>query len=288
MFCCKVCFEVCNTRLALPRLTTINSQTLRAEDCNHPVCQECMAKFVISRVEEQLVFGIRCPIEGCRNELYDQDVQRLVKFGSLSADIGKRFADLRRRNYSARASSFTSVMDQQDFVDYGLLKTLWATTRRCPRCDVIIQKSEGCNSFGCVCGHRFNFSKAPRGCFDDVENFECVLDLAQQFELPLQVAKDQVANGSSKGITNYRVVTRYAKQEQITLNAAEFYAQAFHGRHVPQLEHARTERRLAKKIAVLMARSDLSSEDAQALLEQAYAGDVAAQEQVKRIRQNQP
>merc|ERR1712183_151204 len=118
---------------------TVNGDVTRARDCNHPVCRSCMAAFVVGRVEEQRVFGILCPIEGCSNEVQQQDVDELVRTGALATKVGDRFADLRKQEYTSR------ILELCD--DPTSLAVVGREVRLCPRCSVIIQKKSGCNSF---------------------------------------------------------------------------------------------------------------------------------------------
>lgn len=183
-FACAVCFEEQRVRLALPKLSTGNGDVLRADDCNHPVCQACMGAFVAARVEQQLVFHVRCPVGGCRNELYQKDVERLVTSGALEASVGASFAELRARDYSTRAKDFAEEKE----LDMESMKTLWNCTRMCPNCNLVIEKASGCNSFYCICGAHFNYASAPRSVGGDVRNYGKVIDLAQSCRLSLSEA----------------------------------------------------------------------------------------------------
>lgn len=285
-FHCQVCFSVRTERLALPSLKTLNGDVIRAADCNHPICRDCMASFVAARLDEQRVFGIRCPTEGCKNELQQQDVQRLVDCGALSPSLGQRFAELRRRDYTARANAFTEILEVPAPEDYKMLRRLWATSRRCPRCNVILEKSEGCNSFGCICGHRFDFAKAPRACGDGIDHFDSVIDLAMQHAVPFKEAEQRVREARSRGIKRYNLVLKLAKCADIPLSLAELRAQAFNG-HRPALEELKRMRiaRKQKKTAdLLTARLGFSEEDAVKLVERARAGDQAAWASIQQAR----
>lgn len=285
-FNCVVCFEERAERLPLPKLSTLNGDTMRASDCNHPVCQACMAAFVVARVEEQRVFGIRCPFESCKVELHEQDIANLVSRGALSVDIQKRFAQLRKNDYTARVESFSDDTQVRTVEDYKLMKMLWASTRRCPRCNVLMQKSQGCNSFGCICGHRFNYSQAPRGCGDGIEDFDSVITLAADFQMDLQEAQRRVVDGQKKGITKYQRVLSMADQKQIPLSLAEVHMQAFlrQPSALEELREARCTRRLDKKAESLSSRLAISMDEAKHLLEQAKLGDAAAWARIRQAR----
>jgi len=285
-FQCLVCFEERTERLALPKLCTLNGDVLRAADCNHPICRECMAKFVAVRVEEQRAFGIRCPFEMCKNELHEQDIETLVKSGALAPQVGERLAELRKQDYTSRLSSLTDLTQLHSADDYKLMRRLWSSTRRCPRCNVIMERSEGCNSFGCICGHRFDFLKAPRGCGDGIEDFDSVLQLATEFDMPLNDATERVRQAHMKGIKNYQRVLSFATSKQIPLNLAEVHAQAILRQYsaLEELRDARYKRRLARKANVLMTQLDISLERAVQLLQQAEIGDDTGGHQQAEIR----
>lgn len=225
-FVCEVCFEEKSERLELPPLKTGNGDVLRNADCNHGICRQCMASFVVARVEEQYVFHIRCPHQGCRNELCEQDLSRLVNAGSLEASVSARFAELRARDFSARAKLFAEVLPQcQSDVDYGLVRTLWETTRVCPRCSLVIEKSEGCNSFYCICGNHFNYESAPRVVGSGIKKYNKVINFAQGHNLPLSVAEKYAGK-----FNLYAKASNVASQMNLSLEEAmELQMRAFNG-----------------------------------------------------------
>jgi hypothetical protein len=247
-----------------------------------------MASFVAARLEEQRAFGIRCPMLGCANELQEQDVQQLVRCGALPPALGERFAELRKRDYTARADAFTEVLELPSQEEYVMLKRLWRTARRCPRCHVILEKSQGCNSFGCICGHKFDFSEAPRACGDGIEDFDSIMDVAMHQGVSFREAEQRVREASARGIRKYRLVLSLAKSRSIPLSLAEVHAQAVFG-YRPALEELRRMRQLRKqraKVDMLKACLGLSSEDADALIEQAGAGDEAAWARIQQARRS--
>mmetsp|Transcript_124569 Transcript_124569/g.265651 ORF Transcript_124569/g.265651 Transcript_124569/m.265651 type:complete len:245 (+) Transcript_124569:97-831(+) len=186
---CEICFGTLDSkRLPLPPLKTGNGDVLRAGDCGHHICRTCMGRYVATRVEEQRVFDIRCPSVGCKNELYEKDLRRLVDCGALSHEICDRFVDLRARNYTTRAMAF-SEESAQTVEDFALLRHLWNATRLCPRCSVVIEKSHGCNSFYCICGHHFDYSSAPRAIGNGMKKYSRVIDLAERCQMSIKEAE---------------------------------------------------------------------------------------------------
>lgn len=292
-FQCEVCFEQRTDRLPLPRLSTLNGDVIRPADCHHPICRDCMASFVVARVEEQRVFGIRCPMPDCANELQEQDVQSLVRCGALPKAVGQRFAELRKKDYTARANSFSEMMEVlPTAAEFSLLKRLWSMARRCPRCHVILEKSQGCDSFGCICGHSFNFKKAPRAFGDGIDQFDSVLDVAWELGIPPREAVEKVRDLCAKGVKKYTLVLKLARQRNIPISLAEVHALAANG-HQPAIKELRQarmarrhERRQRKTEEVVKAQLSLSPLEARALLEQARADDRAAWERIREARRS--
>lgn len=181
---CIVCLECkpLSTRQPWPRVATGNGEVLRTGDCGHPTCGDCMRLFLTSRVSEGNCHRIRCPHEGCKNELFESDVALMVE-----ARIAKRFSDLRAQDYSKRAS--TIIDDAEEGTDYEMLWVLYETARLCPRCSVVIQRSAGCDHFYCMCGHQFNWSTAPRAVGGGKKRYGRTIRLAENLKVPLAEAE---------------------------------------------------------------------------------------------------
>mmetsp|Transcript_42903 Transcript_42903/g.121289 ORF Transcript_42903/g.121289 Transcript_42903/m.121289 type:complete len:269 (-) Transcript_42903:87-893(-) len=187
---CLVCFERVERRMPLGPLRTRNGDTIRTgEDCGHPVCSPCLAKYVAARVEALRVHDVPCPAPGCERRLFVADVDHLVARGDLEAGVRDRFVEIRSRDFGARADEFSNTMSRSlGHEDYDLLKRLWSTTRLCPRCRVVIERSKGCNSFYCICGHHFDFQSAPRVVGNGVRGFCSKVEMAQSLQIPVSVA----------------------------------------------------------------------------------------------------
>lgn len=242
-FSCIVCYEPRSTRLALPKLQTGNGDVLRSADCEHPVCQACMAAFVASRVEEQRVFNVRCPSIGCTAELFEQDVTRLSQLGLLDGTVCNRFAELRARDFSARAQVFSQDLMAQTVEDndFDLVLQLWKTTRLCPRCSLVIERSSGCNSFYCICGHHFDYMSAPRLVGNGVKNYGKVIRMAKHCGLPLMEAEK--FGGDAKQWIN---VSRIAAKTLLPYDEAlKLHLQAMGG-DAAAIEQIRKSRRITE------------------------------------------
>jgi hypothetical protein len=226
-------------RLSLPKLTTGNGDVLRADDCQHPICQECLATWISSRVQEQLVFNVRCPFIGCTMKLFEQDLARLVGTGALAASISERFAEIRARDYTARvqALSQTLITEPENDEDFDVLQRLWQTTRLCPRCSLVIERSEGCNSFYCICGHHFDYSTAPRVFGNGMKNYGKLIDVAKSLRLSLSDAEkyggDDILGKNwtqKRALETHRIVSRISREARLTLDEAwELHQQAKSG-----------------------------------------------------------
>jgi len=243
-FTCQVCFEEKDQRLPLNKLATGNGDILRSADCQHPICQACLATFVATRVQEQFVFNVRCPFEGCVNELFEQDVTRLVGAGAIEPSVSERFAELRARDYTARAQSLSEELTDckmavvQKEQDLDLLQTIWQTTRLCPRCSLIIERSHGCNSFYCICGHHFDYATAPRVFGNHIRRYSGVIDVARTLRLSLQDAERYGGDARSLGkawtreraLAAHCHVSRIAREARLGMDDAwQLYQQAASG-----------------------------------------------------------
>jgi len=239
-FTCQVCLEQQSTRLPLDKLATGNGDVLRAYDCDHPVCQGCLATFVATRVQEQRVFNLRCPMVGCTNELFEQDLKKMVQAGALQTSIIDRFLELRARDYSARANELAQSLSTKGVAqpDFELIEKLWHTTRLCPRCSLIIERSQGCNSFFCICGHHFNFATAPRIVGNGIQNYGKLITFAKTYGISLQAAERYGAGIALSGkqwrkeraVATYRDVSKIAAVANLQVDDAwELYQLARSG-----------------------------------------------------------
>mmetsp|Transcript_38739 Transcript_38739/g.72667 ORF Transcript_38739/g.72667 Transcript_38739/m.72667 type:complete len:462 (-) Transcript_38739:77-1462(-) len=225
-FTCAICFQTAGSRLELPVFETRNGDKLRKRDCGHPICCECMSQYVRVRVEEQRVFNLHCPFVGCRTELFEQDLQRLVKQGALSSDLCQRFVELRARDFSARIASFDDMVPRIE-EDAELLLSLHEM-RVCPRCKLVIERSEGCDDFYCMCGKRFNYTEAARPVCNGVKNVKEVVARAKDQQMTVAKATRQalLADARDGGVSAAELKATYSVNE---LRAAGYSAHAlFH------------------------------------------------------------
>jgi hypothetical protein len=230
-----------------------------------------MAAWVTVRVEEHHVFGICCPAEGCRTEVFEQDVRRMVDSGVLLGAVCDRMSELRSRDYTARAHEYADSFHKRltdlrqaedgacDFqqtlrvtlqeLDYWM-KAPW---RLCPRCHVMLQKSHGCNSFSCICGHRFDYGMAPSPCGLSLEE-----------------------------ITLIRRAIRWS-EKGASFKEAELQISAWSG-NASALEQFR-RRRADRKVSRIAALLNVTCADAQEIITRAKAGDSEAMARIHEARQ---
>lgn len=262
-FTCQICFEEKSKRLELPLLKTGNGDVLRARDCGHPFCQECMAAYVSARVGQQFVFHLRCPQNDCSTELYEQDLRRLVQAGALRPQVADRFAELRARDYSARAEvlreSTKKLMETTTtcIENLDMLRQL-SRIRLCPRCSVAMQRSHGCDSFYCICGHRFNYRRAS----------------------------NILGHGSSKFLEFCSKVRSLAENHQMPLHMAELLHRSHcgHSEAKAKVEEARRRRKMNCNAVKVARQTGLSLEKAEELQTLAFAGDSSARLHIQQAR----
>merc|ERR1711865_865552 len=132
---------------------------------------------------------------------------------------------------------------------------LFQNMRLCPKCRVIIEKSHGCNSFGCICGHCFDFKTAPTLCL---------------------------------GIDELRLLQKVVAEMRkgVSWDIAELRLKALRGDSGARqrLREAAEARRLERKMAKVMAATGLTLAEVQDLFRRAEAQDQAAWHAIQRAR----
>eukprot|EP01051_Picozoa_sp_SAG22_P016304 SAG22_NODE_2277_length_2762_cov_2.747278_2_plen_182_part_00 len=96
-----------------------------------------------------------------------------------------------------------------------MLRTLWETAKCCPRCNVVLQRSAGCDHFYCICGHSFNYLAAPRAAGGGNKNYGRVLDMAE--DRSMGMANATKINGNARA---YRGAIRLQARLGISFDAA--------------------------------------------------------------------
>merc|ERR1719253_223561 len=125
--------------------------------------------------------------------------------------------------------------------DFDSIEKLWKSTRLCPRCSLVIERSSGCNSFYCICGHHFDYMSAPRIFGNGVKNYGRVIRMARRCGLHLLEAEK--FGGDAKQWIN---VSRIAATTRLPYDEAlQLHLQAMGG-DVVAIEQIRKSRRLTE------------------------------------------
>lgn len=110
----------------------------------------------------------------------------------LSNDICTRYIALRARDFAARAVTFDEMVPHND-EDVEFLHGM-RDMRLCPRCRLVMQRSQGCNSFYCICGEHFNYALAERPVANGVKHFRFVIALAKSQKITVSEAAKYSGN----------------------------------------------------------------------------------------------
>lgn len=120
---CFICFDT----VSWAEMTT----TVPGKRC-HRTCASCATRHVDTALTEGRMH-VRCPGEGCKNQL---TMERIQQLGSSSA-LSQWKANQKAAN-ERRAAGLTSE-------DAGFRQFCAEHTRICPGCHVIIYRHDGCN-----------------------------------------------------------------------------------------------------------------------------------------------
>lgn len=154
---CQICDETLPQRefLLLPEFRTSNGDILRtASNCtqsSHSFCLSCVRNYITIQVSTAACADLKCPGVGCATRLFESDVERLV-----SREISLTFQKILNSKYGEKRQSTL----QGQTVD-ELIALYHLGIKACPRCGVLVERSSGCNSMWCICGHNFNYAQAP-------------------------------------------------------------------------------------------------------------------------------
>lgn len=142
---CDVCGSEAIESLRHCKQNTGGEHYKKTIACTHFYCAGCLERWIESNVNS-MSLQVRCPDPGCRFVLYPDDVKRLC-----SPELQERYVALSQANYRARLS---------DIAADGIGAWVAANCRLCPSCNLMVNRSEGCNSMRCICGTAFNYAEA--------------------------------------------------------------------------------------------------------------------------------
>jgi len=118
--------------------------------CGHVICRSCMGQWAEAEVEQQRT-RIKCPAVGCSHMLWDHDLQEL-----LSEETFSRYKELKSVDHLQKM--------KDDLKDPVLGAWLKKNCKPCPDCHIIVSRSAGCNSMGCICGTKFCYECGFKQC----------------------------------------------------------------------------------------------------------------------------
>lgn len=143
----------CNIWSAAPR----KNEHWNNNACGHTFCRTCVQTWANSAIKEQRL-NIKCPAAGCKYHLWDQDLQELLS--------PQMFARHQEHKHADHLKNLQDIAKHDDV----LMKWLQQHARPCPRCHVIVSRSEGCNKMTCVCGNSFCYACGFERCLCSVHD----------------------------------------------------------------------------------------------------------------------
>lgn len=127
--------------------------------CGHVFCQSCLSQYVGRQSLEER--QICCPL--CKKSLLNREVAACHEF--LKCEAPELLASIQGHSSSSSSSSHDAGIQgsPEDQVCGVCLEEVahMEDMKRCPSCNVLIQKNGGCDHMRCRCGCHFNWSEVP-------------------------------------------------------------------------------------------------------------------------------
>lgn len=145
---------ICSERAVLVRSIVVSdgSENKTAKNpCSHEFCLGCLTSWIRARVVDDGTAHILCPEAECKRQLFGDDVRR------ISAELYPKFLRLVASDYTARAAEAEADPETAGLLQAGKL-------RKCPHCNVLLERSHGCSSMLCRCGKTFCFGCGKAAC----------------------------------------------------------------------------------------------------------------------------
>jgi len=104
--------------------------------CGHEICIECLKAILSTAFNENSVQSARCPNTSCKKPFSDKDYRKMRPFARQEVPkIKQKISDNARE---------VALNDNEEFMS-------WArkNAKPCPRCNVPIEKNQGCNHMKC-------------------------------------------------------------------------------------------------------------------------------------------
>jgi len=167
---CPICFEERAFDSAFQFAEVYTHSWSNHDRCDaHGICGPCMQRHVEIKLLDDGVWNIRCPGEGCRYQLLEQDVDLALGASECKARAKEVYATLRDQNGSLRLRSALAAA-----VDEGPDSWVWRECQACPQCNVLAYRADGCSHLACRCGCHFCFvCGGPSGQFGNEHVYEC-------------------------------------------------------------------------------------------------------------------
>jgi len=152
---CPICFE--NTETKMNYASSVQNESWANSDCcsAHDLCRPCVQRYVETKVLDEGLWNIRCPGEGCRYRLIDDDISLALTDSRIKQEVSDKRAKLRNDNFAPRLQE---LLVARDAVSTDCSETLLlAQCQVCPSCCVLVRREGGCTHMVCRCGQDFCF-----------------------------------------------------------------------------------------------------------------------------------
>jgi len=170
---CPICFDEPQEIFSYVEVATHSWSNHDRCDA-HGICAPCIQRHVEVKLIDEGIYNVRCPGEGCRYHLVNQDIDKALG-ASLLKDMAKRvYEKLRNENGSLRLQSVIASA-----VDDGIESWVWSECQVCPQCYVLTYRAEGCAHLACRCGCHYCFI-----CGGDLNSGQCCCGEFQLYKEP--------------------------------------------------------------------------------------------------------
>lgn len=138
--------QICCQELTLTRVGNESGveQWSKPTLCTHQACYDCMSQYVASQVTQGKL-TVPCPLPDCEFVMYADDIA-----AHAAPEIYTMYEENSTRSFAERQAALLTDAEMTEYMADN-------ETVFCPKCSVLIERSEGCDSMVCTCGHNFCF-----------------------------------------------------------------------------------------------------------------------------------